>query len=223
MKTCVIIPTLNESKTIASLVREIKKYEVEVLIVDDGSRDNTFLIAHRCGALVLRNEQNKGKGASLIKGFEYALQHDFDAVITMDGDGQHLPQEIPFFLRLARYSDKAIFIGDRLSKKKNMPFVRLATNTFMSWVISEIAGQKISDSQCGLRLIKKEVLKKIKLVTAKYETESELLIKASRAGFTIESVPITCVYINEKSHINPFVDSLRFISFIIKELWTSRY
>jgi len=204
-------------------VREIKKHDVEVLVVDDGSQDNTFHIARRLGALVLRNEENKGKGASLIRGFEYALEHDFDAVITMDGDGQHLPQEIPYFLRLARYSDKAVFIGDRLFKKKNMPFARLVTNRIMSWIISEISGQRISDSQCGLRLIKKEVLRKIKLVTSKYETESELLIKASRAGFAIESVPITCVYVNEKSHINPLKDTARFARFLMRELWMMRF
>jgi GT2 family glycosyltransferase len=92
----------------------------------------------------------------------------------------------------------------------------------MSWLISGIARQKIPDTQCGFRLIKKEALEKLQFKTFKYETESEMLIKASRLGFKIESVPIKTIYQREKSRINPFIDTLRFIRFMVKELWTTR-
>jgi len=141
----------------------------------------------------------------------------------MDGDGQHRPEEIPDFIRLAETSEGNIFIGNRMSKYKNMPLLRVITNHVMSWLISKIAKQKIPDSQSGFRLIKKEVLKKVKFVTSKYETESELLIRASRLGFKIESIPIQTIYRGEKSQINPFIDTLRFIWFIIRELWTTQY
>ncbi len=93
----------------------------------------------------------------------------------------------------------------------------------MSWLTSKIIKQKIPDTQCGFRLLKKDVLKALNLQTHKYETESEVLIKASRLGFKIESVPIETVYSGEKSQINPIVDTLRFIRFILKELWITRY
>lgn len=218
MKSCVVIPTYNEAKTISELVREIQRQDLEVIIIDDDSQDNTPEIARSCGATVLKNQINQGKGASLIKGFHYALSKDFDAIITMDGDGQHLPEEISLFLHLAQYSKSGIFVGNRMSRPKSMPLLRILTNKFMSWLISKIAKQKISDTQCGFRLIKKEVLEKLKLTTSRYETESELLIKTSRLGFKIESVPIKTVYSDEKSQINPFLDTLRFIRFIVKEI-----
>jgi hypothetical protein len=158
----------------------------------------------------------------LIKGFHYALNSGFDAVIIMDGDGQHLPEEIPYFIRLAEYSNSGILIGNRMFKIKHMPFARVFTNKFMSRLISFVAGQSIPDTQCGFRLIKKEVLEKINLKTSKYETESEIIIRASRSGFKIESVPIKTIYNGEKSQINPVIDTLRFIKFIVMELWTTK-
>lgn len=221
MKTCVIIPTFNEYKEIGRIVAEVRKQNLEVIVIDDGSSDNTAVIAKDSGATVLKNEGNQGKGASLIKGFNYALDCGCDAVITMDGDGQHLPEDIPYFMRLAKYSDSGIIIGNRMQKIRNMPLLRLFTNRFMSWLISAVAKQKIPDTQCGFRLIKQEVLKKVRLSTSKYETESEILIRCARLGFKIESVPIKSIYRGEKSNINPFIDTLRFIKFILKELWTS--
>jgi glycosyltransferase involved in cell wall biosynthesis len=222
MKICVIIPTYNEANAIANLVRKIKQQELEVVVVDDGSYDNTFRIAEDSGATVLHNPNNEGKGASLIKGFCYASGKDFDAVITMDGDGQHLPSEIPYFIRLAKYSNSGIFIGNRMLKRKDMPLIRILTNKLMSWFISSLAKQKIPDTQCGFRLIKKEVLKKIDLRTRKYETESEIIIQAARLGFKIESVLIKTIYKGEKSQINPIIDTMRFIKFILRELWITK-
>ena len=222
MKACVIIPTLNESKSIAELVSQVRSQGFDVLVVDDGSSDNTSSLARGAGAAVLRSQANQGKGASLIKGFNYALSLNYDAVITMDGDGQHLPEDIPYFIRLAEYSNSGLIIGNRMSKARGMPRLRLATNMFMSWVISQVSRQNIPDTQCGFRLIKKEVINKLKLGTAKYETESEILIKVSRLGFRIESVPIKTVYAGEKSQINPFIDTLRFLKFISRELWATK-
>jgi glycosyltransferase involved in cell wall biosynthesis len=221
MKICVIIPTYNEAEGIAKLVKEIRLQNLDVLVVDDGSSDNTFQVAKDSGAIVLRNQDNQGKGASLIKGFKYTLTHDYDAVITMDGDGQHLPQDLPHFIRLAEYSNSQILIGNRMQITKSMPWLRILTNKFMSWLISLFTKQDIPDSQCGFRLLKKEVLQKVNLITNKYETESEILIKVARLGFKIESVPIKTVYLNERSHIHPFFDTLRFIRFIIRILWTT--
>lgn len=222
MRTCVIIPTYNEAKNIAPIIGMVCRQGLEVVVIDDGSQDKTHEIAKDMGAIVLRNQINQGKGSSLIKGFNYAQSMGFDAVITMDGDGQHSPEEIPYFIRLATYSNSSIFIGNRMLRKRNMPYVRLLTNKLMSWVISRVARQDIPDTQCGFRLIKKGALEKIHLNTSKYETESEIIIKASRLGFKIESVPIKTIYEGEKSQINPIIDTLRFIKFIVLALWTSK-
>lgn len=223
MKTCVIIPTYNEARAIGGLVKEIRQQGLDVLVIDDGSSDNTSQLAQDNGAAVLRNQFNQGKGASLAAGFKHALERNYEAVVTMDGDGQHLPEDIPYFIRLAKYSQSAIFIGNRMRRTRGIPLVRLMTNRFMSWLLSRIAKQKIPDTQCGFRLIKQEVLKQVSLATSKYETESELLLKGSRLGFKIESVPIKTIYLGEKSQINPFIDTLRFFRFLIRELWTIRY
>lgn len=215
MKTCIIIPTFNESKEISSLVKEIKEQKLFVLVVDDGSCDNTSKIATCAGAVVLRNEVNQGKGACLKRGFSYALENNFDAVVTMDGDGQHLPEELFHFIRVAEGSKSDMFVGNRMLKTKNMPAMRIAVNKFMSWFISLLSRQDIPDTQCGFRLIKRAILEKVKLKTSNYETESEILIKASRLGFKIESIPVKTVYRGGKSRINPFIDTLRFLRFII--------
>lgn len=219
MKVCVVIPAYNEAKTIGNLIKQLKQQNLDIVIIDDGSIDNTYQIAKASGASVLKNDTNQGKGISLTKGFNYALSCNFDAIITMDADGQHEPQDIPVFLNSAAHSNNTIFIGNRMANVKNMPWLRLITNKSMSWLISSIIKQHIPDTQCGFRLIKKDGLERIKLQSNKFEIESELLIKASRLGFKIESVPITTIYTGEKSKINPFIDTLRFIRFIVKEIF----
>ena len=223
MKTCVIIPTYNESKAIGGIIKQVRGQGLEVIVVDDGSTDDTSAISEASGARVLRNDSNQGKGASLIRGFDYALNNGFDSVITMDGDGQHQPQDLPFFIRLGEYSNSGMLIGNRMLRAKNMPLLRLLTNKTMSWLISVVAGQSVPDTQCGFRLIKRQVLEKVRLGTTKYETESEIIIEASRQGFKIESVPIKSIYSGEKSKINPFIDTCRFIKLMARKLWTMKH
>ncbi len=217
MRTCVIIPTYNESKEIAHLINRIIKLGLQAIVIDDGSQDDTANIAVSCGAKVLRNDLNAGKGASLIKGYSYAISRGFDAVISMDGDGQHSCDDIGAFIQKAETSQAAIIAGNRMAMTKGMPILRILTNRFISWLISLITKQYIPDTQCGFRLIKKEALQKIDLATSKYETESEILIKAARLGFKIESIPIKTIYSGQLSRINPFIDTLRFLRFIILE------
>ena len=217
MKTCVIIPTYNESKSIAEIISLLHQQNLEVVIVDDGSSDDTAEIAGQSNAAVIRNPQNQGKGAALIKGFEYALSKGFEAVITMDGDGQHLPKNADSFIRIAQDSKSQLLIGNRMQMPSGMPLIRQLTNRLMSWFISALIKQKVPDTQCGFRLIKKNLLKQLKLNTNRYETETEILIKTARLGYQIKSIPIESIYRHEKSQINPLVDTYRFIRFIIKE------
>lgn len=221
MRTCVIIPTYNESKAIAGLINQLHKLGLKAIIIDDGSSDDTVKIALEAGAEVLCNKSNTGKGASLIKGYAFAVSQGFDAVISMDGDGQHSADDIEVFIQKAESSGCGVIIGNRMEMTKGMPVLRIATNRFMSKIISAVAKQRIPDTQCGFRLVKREVLQEMNLSTSKYETESEILIKAARLGFKIESVPVKTIYSGQKSQINPFVDTLRFLRFMVLEFFRS--
>ncbi len=222
MRFCVIIPTYNESRAIAGLINQIIKLGLEVVIVDDGSADDTAKIALASGAKVLVNRKNIGKGAALIKGYHYALEHGFDAVISMDGDGQHACADLPAFIQKAQSSTSSLIVGNRMGKTGQMPFVRVATNFLMSKFISLLVKQHIPDTQCGFRLIKKELLSKLDLSTSKYETETEVLIKAASWGAKIESIPVKTIYSGQKSQINPLIDTFRFLRFVIREFTLRR-
>ncbi|MCM8778707.1 MAG: glycosyltransferase family 2 protein [Candidatus Omnitrophica bacterium] len=221
MKVCVLIPTYNEAKTIGWLIRKVKEQGItKIVIVDDGSTDRTVEIAKENGAEVLRNFKNLGKGNALKKGFAYCLEKNFDAVLTMDGDGQHSPEDIPRFLDFIQKTKVDLLIGNRMHSPWLMPLLRLLTNRFMSWIISFIVAQKIPDTQSGFRLIKRNVLEKIDLRSENFEIESEILIEAIRKGFSVKSLPIKTIYLEGSvSQINPLFDSLRFLKFILKTLW----
>jgi len=216
VRFCVIIPAYNESRVIGDLVSEIKTAGHDVVVIDDGSSDNTGSIARDRGAHVLGRSENRGKGASLKEGFEYAVTKGYDAVIVMDGDGQHDPKEIGRFLSAARATDADIIVGNRMGDADSMPWIRKFTNRTLSRFISSVCGQDIPDTQCGYRLIKSRCLREISLVSSKYETESEILMRACKARrFKIDSIPIKSIYGQETSTIHPVKDALRFIRLVI--------
>ncbi len=217
MKIWVIIPAYNENVSLADILIKLKEKEFRVLVVDDGSSDNTYEVARKQADLVIRNKKNLGKGKSLNKGIDFLLKkNNFDYVITMDGDGQHSPLDIDQFVLKAQ-SGSDLVVGNRMVNPLEMPRVRFITNRFMSWFISKIVGQDIPDTQCGYRLIKRNVLKKIIIESNKFEIESEIIIKAAKLGFSVESIPIKSIYFrNPSSKIHPFIDTLRFLRFVIQ-------
>lgn len=223
MRICTVIPTYNESATIGEVVHQIREQNLEVVVVDDDSNDETVKISQDYGSKVLRNSRNEGKGFSLIRGLQYALENDFDAVITIDGDGQHRPEDIPLFIRKAESSGASIVIGNRMHNPHRMPMPRILTNKFMSWFISKLIKQRIPDTQCGFRFFRRQLLDKVKFTTKRFETESEILFQASYLGYKIESVEIESIYHKEKSQINPILDTIRFINFIWRQIWITRF
>lgn len=216
MKACAIIPALDAAETIGKVVKEIKESGIDPIVIDDGSSDPTSKVSRENGAIVLKNEVNSGKGASLRKGFAYALSKGYNHIFTLDADGQHSPKDIPNFLSLLGAKPQAdMIIGNRMDSPSGMPLARKLTNKFMSRALSAISGQKVPDTQNGFRLIKSSLLEKIELKSRHFEIESELIVKAAAKNALILSVPITSIYQNRQSRINPIPDTFRFVKFII--------
>jgi glycosyltransferase involved in cell wall biosynthesis len=221
MRTLVVIPAKNLETTVADVIRRVRELEadeLDVLVVNDGSTDDTSRIARDAGAAVVDHPENLGKGAALRTGFAHAIEHGYDAVITMDGDGQHDPATIPRFLETLRGCEADIVVGTRMHAVGEMPKIRIWTNRTTSRVVSFLAGQEIPDSQSGYRVIRIRVLKDVlrSLVTTKYDLESEILIRAARRGFRIAAMAIKSIYTGTVSHINPVVDTLRFLGLVAR-------
>lgn len=219
MNYLIIIPAYNEERYIHGLLTDIKSIASGVVVVDDGSTDSTASLARAAGAHVI-SQPHRGKGAALRTGFRYALEHGYDWVITMDSDGQHDWQDVPRFLDAMSLNGSSgdIIVGSRMGEAVGMPLLRKATNRFMSGLISRLAGCSISDTQCGFRAIKAKVLENIRLETSHYDTESELIIKSGKAGYSIKSIPIKTIYNGAPSNINKFVDTARFIKLLCRVL-----
>ena len=215
---CVVIPAYQAAKSIGELVRRIKSQGLAVVVVDDGSHDETASIAASGGALVISHLRNEGKGRALRTGFEHVVREHYDGVITMDSDGQHDPAEIPELIRAGEVQHAGIVLGNRMANGSSMPTARRRTNTLMSTIVSVIARQRIPDSQCGFRLIRKEVLEDLPLRSRRYEIETELLLKAAARRWKIISVPIRSIYDNHPSHIQPVREGLRFVAIILHYL-----
>lgn len=218
MKTCVILPAYNEAANISKVIRGIKSLNIDVIVIDDGSKDQTSQIAERENVYLIRHNRRRGKGSTLKDGFDYAIRQRYDIIIIMDADGQHEPSDIPRFIDKAKEAGVSVVIGNRMSNPTDMPPNRIFTNRFMSSIIAAICHQTIPDTQCGYRLFTREALESIDIRGRKFEIDSELLIKLARKGYKIESLPIRSIYAGEKSQIRPIWDSIRFIRLMIKIL-----
>lgn len=217
VKVGALVPCYNGASTIAEVVKGVLTQLPEVIVVDDGSGDDSYNKAKSAGAQVLRHQKNQGKGAALRTGFEYIKQYKhWDAIIIMDADGQHDWNVIPRFIEAAQREEAGIILGNRMGGEAAvMPWLRWWTNKVTSRIISNITKQEIPDSQCGYRLIRTEVIKDIELTTSRFETESEILLNAASRGYSIYSVPIESIYKDERSHIHPMRDTFRFIKLVM--------
>ena len=223
MRTLVIVPSKNLEATVGDVVRQIRGLDLglDVLVVNDGSEDDTSRVAREAGAEVVEHPENLGKGAALRTGFEHAVERGSDAAITIDGDGQHDPAAIPQFVEALEESGADIVVGTRMHAVGEMPKLRIWTNRTTSRVISFLSRQAIPDSQSGYRMIRVGVLRDVvkSLVTTRYDTESELLIRAGRRGYRVAATAIESIYQGAVSHINPLVDTFRFIRLVGRSLF----
>lgn len=211
-KYCIIIPAFNEEQTIGKLVREAGKYCRNIIVIDDGSPDQTGTEAEKAGATVIRHEVNQGKGAALSTGFQYACDNQFEFLITMDADLQHDPADIPAFIDKYKKTNIPVIIGNRMTHNNNMPFVRKITNLFLSRLLSKTMGQKVPDTQCGYRLFKTSTIRSIDTFSRHFDAESEILLILADRKIPMTSIRIATIYGNEQSKIKPIKDTFRFFS-----------
>ena len=212
LKVCVLIPAYNEEKHIGAVVREVLDYCPDVVVIDDGSPDDTDRVAAAAGATVLEHVRNQGKGAALQTGFDYARANGYDLAITLDADGQHAPSDIPAFLQAYERTHSPVLVGNRMGNVADMPWNRRFVNRFMSDLLSRVMGQYVPDSQCGFRLYHRSAFPEgpYDAHSQRFAAESEILLRLSLQGRKIGAVTIQTIYRDEKSKVNPFFDTIRF-------------
>jgi glycosyltransferase involved in cell wall biosynthesis len=210
-KIAALIPAYREAMAIADVVRRTIPHVDLVLVVDDGSPDNTAELAKEAGAEVIKHTVNQGKGAAMKTGMKTLSERGFDFILLLDGDGQHAPEEIPRFTASARDGSAYVVVGNRFENVKGMPLVRRMVNSLMSRIISNACGVRIPDTQCGFRLVRSSLVSYIMGSSDHFDFETEMLLLASRAGFTIQSVPVSTIYGAEKTKIRPVQDTIKFI------------
>ena len=214
-----VIPAFNEEATIRDVVERTLRHVARVIVVDDGSRDGTSDALDGLPVTVLRNERNAGKARSLIRGMDEAFRRGADAVVTLDGDGQHPPEEIPRLLAAQRAEPRAIAIGSRLHEAQHIPLDRYLANCFANFWIAWAAGQRIEDSQSGFRVYPvaawHEVLPRCRCLLG-FVFESEVLIEAGRAEFRLVGIPVPAIYPARarRSHFHPVLDIARIVRMV---------
>lgn len=218
--TAVIIPAYNAGRTIGELLERLSLSlrQPQFIVIDDGSGDDTSAAATAAGAFVIRHEANRGKGAALRTAFQYFLtstEHPF--AITMDADLQHDPSDAPRFVSAWERGNADLVVGSRSRLGSGMPLERIVSNTVTSSLVSARTGVPIKDSQSGFRLIGRNVLSAISLDSDGYEAETELLIKATRKGFRIVSVPVATIYGTSRSYMTHWKTIKRFLQVLFKE------
>ena len=201
MDVVAVIPAYQAASTLEAVVRATAQH-LPVIVVDDGSTDDTSDVAHSAGAEVLRQEPNQGKGAALRRGFAHALDSGVSAVLTLDADGQHDPACAPDFLVAWRQRGAPLIIGRR--DFSQMPLSRRIANNLGTLTFSWAVGRHIDDNQSGYRLIAKPLLPHLLRSSEDgFEFEVEMITDAIRADLRIDWVPIPTIYEDAGSHISP--------------------
>jgi glycosyltransferase involved in cell wall biosynthesis len=204
-----LIPAYQEGPRIGPVVVAAARH-LPIVVVDDGSTDDTAAEAEGAGATVLRQRPNAGKGAALRAGFRYAIEQDADAVVTLDADGQHDPDEIPAFLDAFRLDRPELIIGRR--DFREMPPVRRVSNQLGGWLLSASLGRHVPDNQSGYRLIGRQLMRAL-LASQEdgFEFEVEMIARCVALGLPIAWVPIRTIYAGEPSHIRPWRHFTEFV------------
>ncbi|MDD2500556.1 MAG: glycosyltransferase family 2 protein [Geobacter sp.] len=220
MATCILIPAYNAVATLRAVLDECLVFDMPLVVVDDGSTDGTAQTLDGLPVTLLTHSVNRGKGAALKTGFDWAIQHQFDGVVTLDADGQHDPTAIPRLLAEVDKKGYDCLLASRYSQFEEMAGLRKVWNRFGVWCIRKRTGFEITDSQSGFRFYHARLLRAVRLEKNGYDLEMELLIKGWKAGFTIGSLPVPARVADGRatSHYRPVRDtfniSMTFLKFM---------
>jgi glycosyltransferase involved in cell wall biosynthesis len=207
---CALIAAFNEEAHVADVVKGTAPHASPVVVIDDGSTDNTAAMARDAGAIVISHDRNRGKGCAIRTGLEYVLKQNCSYVLFLDADLQHDPVEIPRLVARAEQGHSEFVIGEREFKKDGMPTARFHANVIGSVILSRFIGADVADSQSGFRLIRADLLRRVQLTGTGYEIETEMLIKLVRAGAAVDRVTIRRLqYEGAHSKIRPIWDTTR--------------
>ncbi len=227
MKTCAIIPCYNVGDLCVPVIEQTDKLVDKILAVDDGSTDGTPEHLASTGVAILTHERNAGKGAALITAFEHVLKNpeygEYDAILTIDGDGQHDPEEIPGLLEAYRREPDSVVVGTREVDRPDIKWRRRWGNILSRYFISKACGQYIPDTQSGFRVFSRDVLREILpgLGPGRYETETAFLILAARAGRKMVPATISTIYTDEAEQVSsfdPFLDTYLVFKVVAKSI-----
>jgi len=220
MTCCLLIPAFNAERTLGAVLQECLAADIPVVVVDDGSVDGTAGVASRFPVTLLRHERNRGKGGALRTGFDWALQQGVDAVVTLDADGQHDPTAVNRLYEAARSGGIDLLIASRHSQFEKMAGLRAFWNRFGVWCMRKRTGFVITDSQSGFRCYSQRLLASVELTADGYDLEMELLMKAWRGGFTIDSLPIPARVADGRatSHFKPVRDTWRICKIFLRHM-----
>ena len=221
MAVCILIPAFNAERTLDAVLNDCSMLGNPMVVVDDGSRDITAGIAASRGAILLRHERNLGKGRALRTGFDWALEHGFDTVVTLDADGQHDVSSVPRVVAAAREGGFDILIASRYSQFQEMCGLRKVWNRFGVWCMRQRTGFEISDSQSGFRCYSGRLLRSVTLEAEGYNLEMEILMKAWRSGFSIGSLPVPARVADGRatSHFRPVRDTWNICMTFLRFMW----
>ncbi|MCB9822879.1 glycosyltransferase family 2 protein [Candidatus Nomurabacteria bacterium] len=197
---CIIIPAFNEATTITGVIDDVRsalkkeKHAFEIVIVNDGSSDDTSKLAEASDANVINHILNTGAGGATATGLSYAERNNFDIAVTMDADGQHSPKDVVKGIEELKKNDADLLIGSRLVNTDGMSKVKILGNKGLSIITYLVFNVKVTDSQSGLRIFSKRALTRLKWRTSGYEFASEMLWRANQLGLKIDEFPIKAIY-----------------------------
>ncbi|HTY07758.1 MAG TPA: glycosyltransferase family 2 protein [Candidatus Edwardsbacteria bacterium] len=219
-RIAVVIPAYQAGRTLPALLDGLLSFSDprDVIVIDDGSDDDTAESAARAGVNVIRHARNQGKGAALRHGYAHAIIGGYGAAVTLDADGQHPPRLLPLLAAEWQRAGCGIVIASRQRAFATMPFDRALSNRITTVVVSLLAGARIEDSQCGCRLVATDVLRKLTPASQRFAMESELLVQAGRAGVRIGHIDVEARP-GPDSHIRHLADTLRFVAMCLRQLW----
>jgi len=213
----VCIPAYNEELKINDVVKKSLPYADKVIVCDDGSTDNTAALAKKAGAIVISHEKNQGYGATISTLFDYCRKNNAEIMVTLDGDGQHNPDQIPDLINVILKHKVDVVIGSRsLKDDKNLPSYRKAGIKIITSTINSATNLKVSDSQSGFRAYSKEAIDLIHPTESGMSVSTEILVKISNNGLSMAEVPITVSYIGDTSTEHPVTHGTHVIGSTLK-------